>query len=281
MFLPVMLLPSQRPLNHSFPHEISTIMHKLVGQGYDGASVFSGNTSGVQVRMRVHSAHSLYLHCACHRLQLAGVQAAASIPEIKKVFGMMANLWKLFSNSPQKAEALKEIQAALNLPQLKIVKPSDTWWLSHERCMRAIRKDLPALIATLQHIYETTGDAEAFGLSTLLSCFLLSEVLDILATMNASLQKKTADFSRLHVFLQSMLDELKSLKGESAEWCSKTKNALDVLQEDFFFYRHWRAKCWISSIKVHVDQFNRGISGRCCHSLPGLSHEQDKQPIFG
>lgn len=106
--------------------------------------------------MRVHSAHSLYIHCACHRLQLASVQAAASVPEIKKVFGMIGNLWKLLYYSPKKAQALKEIQAALRLPQLKVVKPSDTRWLSHERCMRAIRKDLPALISTLQHLHETT-----------------------------------------------------------------------------------------------------------------------------
>ena len=210
---------------------------KLVGQGYDGAAVFSGSTSGVQVRMRVHCAHSLYIHCACHRLQLASVQAAASVPEIQKVFGMMVNLWKLFHYSPKKAEMLKEI---LKLPLLKVVKPSDTRWLSHERCMRAIRKDLPALIATLQHLHETTGDAEAFGLSALLSSFtgvasimFLSEVLDILATMNASMQRKTADFSRLQVFIQSTLGELKSLKSQNAEWCSKTEKALEILPKDY------------------------------------------------
>ena len=44
-----------------------------------------------------------------------------------------------------------------------MVKPSDTRWLSHERCVRAIKKELPAPIMTLQQLYETTGDAEAFG----------------------------------------------------------------------------------------------------------------------
>ena len=52
--------------------------------------------------------------------------------------------------------------------------------------MRAIRKELPALILTLQQLYDSTGDAEAFGLSILLSCFsgvvsvfFLSDVLEI------------------------------------------------------------------------------------------------------
>ena len=111
--------------------------HKLVGQGYDGAATFAREHNGVQRRIRAHAAHSIYIDCACHRLQLASIHAAKKSPEVKKMFGMMGNLWKLFYYSPKKAESLKEIQF-LKLPELKIVKPSDTRWLSHERYMRAI-----------------------------------------------------------------------------------------------------------------------------------------------
>ena len=124
-------------------------LEKLVGQGYDGAATFSGTKTGVAKRIRTRAAHALYVHCSCHRLQLASVQAAASNPEIKKVFGMMTNLWKLFYYSPKKAEALKEVLLVLNLPQLKVVKLSDTRWLSYERCIKVICKDLPFLIITL------------------------------------------------------------------------------------------------------------------------------------
>ena len=213
---------------------------KLVGQGYDGAAVFSGCKSGVNVRMQTHSPHAKYIHCACHRLQLASVQAAQSIPEIKRVFGLMGNLWKLFYYSPKKSQALKEVQAALRLPELKVVKPSDTRWLSHERCMRAVRKDLPAIVTTLQQLYETSGDAEAFGLSTLLasfcgiaSVFFLSEVLDILARMNASMQKKTGDYSRLQVILDVTLDDLKSLKSDGAEWSTSTDESCVELENEY------------------------------------------------
>ena len=57
---------------------------------------------------------------------------------MKKMFGTMGSIWKLFFYSPKKAENLKEVQSVLKLPELKIVKPSDTRWLSHERCVRAI-----------------------------------------------------------------------------------------------------------------------------------------------
>ena len=49
-----------------------------------------------------------------------------SIDPIKKMFGTMGSLWKLFYYSPKKAEALKDVQNILNLPELKVVKPNNT-----------------------------------------------------------------------------------------------------------------------------------------------------------
>ena len=152
----------------------------------------------------------MYIHCSCHQLQLASIQAAESVPQIQKMFGMMANLWKVFFYSPTKAEELKEVQAVLNLPELNILKPSSTRWLSHERCIRAIRKELPALIMTLQQLYEASGDAEAYRVQSILSSFtgvativLLCEILNLLATLNCFMQRKMADFSRLKIILRA------------------------------------------------------------------------------
>ena len=213
---------------------------KLVGQGYDGAATFSGVNTGVQRRIRVHAAHALYIHCSCHRLQLASIQAAQSVETVYKMFGTMQSLWKLFYYSPKKAQALKDVQAVLSLPELKIVKPSDTRWLSHERCIRAIRKELPSLIITLETLYDDTGDAEAYGLAIVLSSFsgiatifLLSAVLDLLAKLNCFMQRKTTDFSRLPVILEAIITELKDLKGEGAEWCSLVETTISKLTNEY------------------------------------------------
>ncbi len=194
---------------------------------YDGAAPFSGKNMGGQKRNRTLSGHALYIHCSCHRLQLASIQAAESVPQIQKSFGMMLSLWKLFYYSPQKAEKLKEILSVLNLTELKLTKPSSTRWLSHELCTKAIRKELAAIILTLQDLYETKGDAEAFGVHSVLSSFqgvptviVLDEILNLVATFNCFMQRKTTDFSRLKVILDSTLEQLKSLKDDGAEWCS-------------------------------------------------------------
>ena len=52
---------------------------------------------------------------------------------------------------------------------------------------------------------------------------LLSEVLDMLAKLNTFMQKKTADFSTLPSFLESILEEIKSLKREDSKWCSDAR----------------------------------------------------------
>lgn len=88
--------------NLSFVNQKNLDITKLVGQGYDRAAVFSGHVNGVAKRMRVHSAHAVYIHCTC--------QASVGFSpgsRFQKLFGTMTNLWKLFHYSPKKAEALK------------------------------------------------------------------------------------------------------------------------------------------------------------------------------
>ena len=213
---------------------------RLIGQGYDGAAPFSGKNIGVQRRMRTLSGHALYIHCSSHRLQLASIQAADSVPQIKKFFGMLLSLWKLFYYSPQKAEKLKMIQSMLNLPELKVIKPSSTRWLSHERCIKAICKELPAIILTLQEPYESKGDAEAFGVQSILSSFegvatviILGEILNLVATFNCFMQRKATDFSRLKVILDSTLDQLKALKDDDADWCSEVESTVEGLESEY------------------------------------------------
>ena len=109
---------------------------RLIGMGFDGAATFSGNKTGVQRRLKELSPHALFLHCHCHLLQLASVQAANATPGIKHVYITLMTLWKFFHYSPKCAESLREIQKVLDLPELKVVKPSETRWLAHERCVK-------------------------------------------------------------------------------------------------------------------------------------------------
>ena len=103
----------------------------------------------------------------------------------------LTTLWKFFHYSPKCAQSLKEVQKVLNLPELKDVKPSDTRWLSHERCVKAVKMSYSAIIVlALDGIYNENHRPEALGLSKILSkpstlyaIFLLDEILPQTAKM--------------------------------------------------------------------------------------------------
>ena len=61
------------------------------------------------------------------------------------------------------------VQQLLHLPELKIAKPSDTRWLAHERCVKAVKASYGVIVTAINNIYENTHEPEALGLSTALS----------------------------------------------------------------------------------------------------------------
>ena len=73
-------------------------------------------------------------------LQLACVQAANGGAGIEHVYVTLTTLWKFFYYSPKCTQSLKKVQKVLDFPELKIVKPSNTRWLAHERCVRAVKE---------------------------------------------------------------------------------------------------------------------------------------------
>ena len=216
-----------------FLHTKGIDLKRLRGLGFDGASTMSGCRSGVQMRMKCHAPSSLYIHCHCHRLQLAAVNAAHDHREVSKVFGTLLTMWKTFHYSPKKAEKLIEIQAILNSPELKVTKPSDTRWLARERCVRSVRQCLPALVRTFEELYEENGDAEAYGLSRLLctykfvAClYMLCDILHTVAKLQASLQAKELDLASVPVLVDSTLSRLIELKENpsSTTWFKDHRN---------------------------------------------------------
>ena len=113
--------------------------------------------------------HALFVHCRCHVFQLASVQAANATLGIKHVYTTPMKLWKFFHYSPKHAESLKEIKKVLDLPEFKIVKPSDTHWLAHEHSVKAVKVIYSSIVLTLENIYETSHELEALGLRKALS----------------------------------------------------------------------------------------------------------------
>ena len=172
-------------------HQVS----KIVGMGFDGASTFSGKKTGVQTRIKKLAPHAWFAHCHCHLLQLACMQAANSTNGITHVDVTLTALWKFFHYSPKRVESLKMVQQVLHLPELRIAKPSDTRWLAHERCVKAVKASYGAIITALNDIHQNTHEPGALGLSKALSkqstvaaIYMLDYVLSQVAKLSRTLQ---------------------------------------------------------------------------------------------
>ena len=106
-------------------------LRKLTGQGYDGAITFAGKISGVHKQIQTSSAHVIYIYCSCHRLQLTSIQAAASVKEIRMLFGSITSIWNLFYYSPQ-------IQMHWRVFRLFLVFPSWRLWSQALMCIKQL-----------------------------------------------------------------------------------------------------------------------------------------------
>lgn len=165
-------------------------------------------------------------------LQLACVQAANQVSVVKRVYSNLTTLWKMFYYFPKKAENLKEIQVMLNMLQLKMLKPTDTRWLSHENTIRSINI---ALVVSLQAIHKESSDAQAHGLAVLLknvetvaAIYMLSEVLGSIARLCKSWQTKGFE---VPLAVSSTLQELYAIQVSltDAVWYNSLKEKISEL----------------------------------------------------
>ena len=113
---------------------------------------------------KVYFERIFHVYYHCYLLQLACVQTAHHTKGTKHVS---------VHYSPKGIAQLKEMQRVIDLPELKMIKPSDTHWLSHEQCVKAVKESYSALAYTLNNIYEETYEPEALSLIKACSDFLL------------------------------------------------------------------------------------------------------------
>ena len=102
----------------------------MVSQGYDGASVMSGQCSGVQKRIRELAPHAIYIHCYVHTLNLVLVDSVKMVPYATEFFALLESLDVFISTT--KAHAIfmqKQSEMHADKQPLQLQKLSDTRWL--------------------------------------------------------------------------------------------------------------------------------------------------------
>lgn len=119
------------------------------GQGYDNGSNMNGTYKGVQARLLNLNPLALFSPCACHSLNLCGVQAAESCSSTTLFFGVIQKLYNIFSSSPLRWEILKS-----NINGDSLHSTSKTRWSARIECVKPFVKHSPASIKAIEKVLE-------------------------------------------------------------------------------------------------------------------------------
>lgn len=203
------------------------------GQGYDNGANMSGKVKGVQAQILKANPLATFSPCASHTLNLVGVHAAESCPEVSTFFGSVNRLYNLFSASPERWAVLKE-KTGCSLHRL-----STTRWGARIAAVRIVATHLPSIIAALERIlatYNLTSEAksEANGLKNYFKTFdavvLLTvwvKVLQCIENRNLILQAGDISLDIETANIKELLDEIQAIRNE---WDSLLAEASLVAQ---------------------------------------------------
>ena len=199
---------------------------KLCGIATDGASNMTGVNIGVQVRLAEDvNAYLVGVHCMAHRLQLASKDAFKAVPYLKTIEAVLTAVNGYFCHSNKRAAKLKEIQKALELPELIVKRYVPTRWLSRSEAVTRIVDIYPSLLKFFtdevadedKELTDKQRESANYLLTTLLSWRTLAWLLflnGILSTLNdisKMLQLKHANIVTVTHRLKTIRRDLKSM----------------------------------------------------------------------
>ena len=119
----------------------------MVGFGSDGARVMTGRNNGVGAKLKQRQPSLTCVHCVCHHLALAASHAGKDVPYIRLKFKpTLSQLFYFYQNSSVRMSGLQAIERLLQCPELKLKKPADTRWLSHDSACQTLVKVFPCSI---------------------------------------------------------------------------------------------------------------------------------------
>lgn len=183
-------------------HKLS--IHRIRGQGYDGASNMRGEFNGLQKKILEENPYAFYVHCFAHRLQLVVVSVARSCSSIHDFFEYISLIVNTSSASCKRKDALTEEHHQNLLDMLEsgeissgrglnretsLTRLGDTRWGSHYITLLRLEHMWLATLKILRLVNdESRGLSQAAGLIEKMEdfkfVFILKLMIKLLAITN-------------------------------------------------------------------------------------------------
>ncbi|KAK3926633.1 Zinc finger protein 862 [Frankliniella fusca] len=116
----------------------------VIGFASDGCNTMFGANNSVASRMATDYPGVTVTKCVCHSLHLCASEASKMLPN--DIEELARNIYGVFSKSSKRQAQLAEFQNFFNLDVHKILKPSQTRWLSVNAVVDRILEQWPALL---------------------------------------------------------------------------------------------------------------------------------------
>ena len=131
---------------------ITNLSKKLVGLNVDGASVNTGQHTGLGTRIKSLTPWLQVIHCFNHRLELALKDAFSQFPAFSSVDSFITKLYYLYQMSPKRLRCLHKLADAQQKSVPKPTKAGGTRWLDFK--YNAIKNALDHYGVYLTHVEE-------------------------------------------------------------------------------------------------------------------------------
>ncbi|RZC39167.1 hypothetical protein BDFB_014709, partial [Asbolus verrucosus] len=105
-------------------------LNNLIGFSADTAAVMMGDYNGIKAKLKNINENIFVNGCICHSLHLAASATANVLPT--EIEGFSRDVYNYICDSPKCLDSYKEFQEFVQLKPHKILKPSQTRWLSLE-----------------------------------------------------------------------------------------------------------------------------------------------------
>ncbi|XP_018570645.1 uncharacterized protein LOC108910509 [Anoplophora glabripennis] len=122
----------------------------IIGLAADNAAVMMGDIGGVQAKLKEKINPNIFvIGCICHSLHLCASMASKKIPSEIEEF--VQDIYNYISRSPKRLNIYQEFQAFVELKPHKMLKLSQTRWLSLEAVVVRILEQWSALKLFFTH----------------------------------------------------------------------------------------------------------------------------------